>query len=294
MTTVQDVSSFMTQQYHISRAFPPFIGKLIGKLRLTAIGDPLGNTDWRVFDLLASTMNNAGRELEFLRTTCSKYHITAPAPAGPARHATRSLIHLMEAASAPAASLLEGMIVLWAIEHLHLVSWHHAERCRQEHPPAAMSAPTPTAYSLPTYYQSPYGQPPSFAMPQDHNAALRDALIPNWTSVGFGQFVDACKAIVDELANAQTTGNGANELTNSESVFGQVIWLWGMVWPEVKPPVEEPQEKSPSVNGENGQAAERNGGIGGSGGNESPIFIDGDGDGDDENADNDDDGDGLG
>ena len=66
-----------------------------------------------------------------------------------------------------------------------------------------------------------------------HNDALREALIPNWTSFGFSKFVDACKAIVDELANAQTSGNGAMELNNCELVFKQVIWLWKQMWPEV-------------------------------------------------------------
>ena len=67
-----------------------------------------------------------------------------------------------------------------------------------------------------------------------HVAALHKALIPNWTSHGFGKFVEACKAIVDELANAQTTGNGASELNNCEVVFTQAVWLWEQIWPEVR------------------------------------------------------------
>ena len=70
-------------------------------------------------------------------------------------------------------------------------------------------------------------------------AALHEALIPNWTSTGFAKFVDACKSIVDELANAQTSGNGANELTNCELVFKQVLWLWKQMWPEVNGMGEE-------------------------------------------------------
>ena len=45
--------------------------------------------------------------------------------------------------------------------------------------------------------------------------------------------MEACKAIVDELANAQTSGNGAVELQNCELVFKQVVWLWKQMWPEV-------------------------------------------------------------
>jgi len=77
---------------------------------------------------------------------------------------------------------------------------------------------------------------------------MYEALIPNWTSAGFSKFVDACKAIVDELANAQTTGNGVKELSNAEQVFGQLCWLWRMMWPEV------------TGTGEEDDAAEENGG----------------------------------
>lgn len=66
-----------------------------------------------------------------------------------------------------------------------------------------------------------------------HIAALHESLIPNWTSQGFVKFVEACKAIVDELANSQTTGSGAVELSNCEVNFRQVVWLWKQIWPEV-------------------------------------------------------------
>ena len=38
---------------------------------------------------------------------------------------------------------------------------------------------------------------------------------------------------MDELANSQTSGNGAVELSNCELVFKQVLWLWKQMWPEV-------------------------------------------------------------
>ena len=81
---------------------------------------------------------------------------------------------------------------------------------------------------------NPFGPPqPNGAPGSSYNAALREALIPNWTSAGFSKFVEACKAIVDELANAQTSGNGAVELNNCELLFKQVVWLWKQMWPEV-------------------------------------------------------------
>lgn len=75
-----------------------------------------------------------------------------------------------------------------------------------------------------------------------HIAALQESLIPNWTSQGFMKFVEACKAIVDELANSQTSGSGAAELTNCEVNFRQVAWLWKQIWPKVTGMGEEKED----------------------------------------------------
>lgn len=39
--------------------------------------------------------------------------------------------------------------------------------------------------------------------------------------------------MVDELANAQTTGNGREEMARCESAWKQVLWLWERSWPDV-------------------------------------------------------------
>lgn len=185
----------------------------------------------------------------------------------------------MQNASGPSASLLEGMVVLWATEHVsrnaHLdgpflqyshqlqlknISWQYAAGFIQP------GAPTSTSYSLPSYLQSGYGnyQPPgaphgnNSADNNTHIAALQESLIPNWTSQGFLKFVEACKSIVDELANSQTTGSGAAELNNCEVDFKQVVWLWKQIWPEVTGMGEEKDEAgepgAANGEGENGEA----------------------------------------
>lgn len=106
---------------------------------------------------------------------------------------------------------------------------------------------------------NPFGRPQANAASADgtHTAALREALIPNWTSTGFGKFVEACKAIVDELANGQTTGNGKAELDACSTTFEQAIWLWKMMWPEVdgmgreKEAVQAEEEEQANGDGDN-------------------------------------------
>jgi hypothetical protein len=66
-----------------------------------------------------------------------------------------------------------------------------------------------------------------------HNRALREAFIGNWKSENFGCFVAACKAMVDELVNVQTSKNGGTELLACQRVFKQAIWLCGQMFPEV-------------------------------------------------------------
>lgn len=77
-----------------------------------------------------------------------------------------------------------------------------------------------------------------------HNAALHHSLIPNWTSPAFAKFVDACRSVVDELANAQTSGNGREEMSRCEGSWKQVLWLWERTWPEVDGMGEEDESAS--------------------------------------------------
>lgn len=84
------------------------------------------------------------------------------------------------------------------------------------------------------HISNPFGPDGSSSLSNDaHINALHQALIPNWTSPAFSKFVDACRSIVDEVANAMTTGNGREEMMRCEQTFKQALWLWRGIWPEV-------------------------------------------------------------
>ena len=89
----------------------------------------------------------------------------------------------------------------------------------------------------------PFGNGPSSVRPSNgsdqHISALQEALIPNWTSREFSKFVEACRAIVDELANAETTGSGREQLVRCELQYQQVVYLWEQLWPEINGMGEE-------------------------------------------------------
>ena len=81
---------------------------------------------------------------------------------------------------------------------------------------------------------NPFGPDGSSSLSNEaHINALHQALIPNWTSPAFSKFVDACRSIVDEVANSMTTGNGREEMLRCEQTFKQALWLWKGIWSEV-------------------------------------------------------------
>lgn len=107
---------WLPQQAHLSRALCSFIGSLISKIRLPDTANPHLDSSWRALDLLVSTINNAKRELEFLRSTQAKHGLQSEGE--PTHPATKGLIGLLGNAASPAASLMEGLVVLWAVEYV--------------------------------------------------------------------------------------------------------------------------------------------------------------------------------
>ena len=68
---------------------------------------------------------------------------------------------------------------------------------------------------------------------EPHIAALHQSLIPNWTSPAFSKFVEACRNLVDELANSATGSNGKEEMLRCDAIFKQICFLQERFWPEV-------------------------------------------------------------
>lgn len=114
--SAEALSQWLAQDAHISRAFVNFVGKLIGKMRLPETTISMENTTFRAMDLLISTLTNVRREMSFFDNTASKYglHIE-PVQAKPA---TKGFIDLFASAAGPESSLLEGLVLLWATEHV--------------------------------------------------------------------------------------------------------------------------------------------------------------------------------
>lgn len=110
------LSQWLAQDSHVSRAYIGFVGQLIGKIRLPAVQNTQLHPLYRAMDLLISALNNVRREMNFFDVTATKYNLQLvreePNPI------TKAYLDLFVASSSPGATLLEGMVVLWATEHV--------------------------------------------------------------------------------------------------------------------------------------------------------------------------------
>ncbi|PKX93471.1 uncharacterized protein P174DRAFT_461886 [Aspergillus novofumigatus IBT 16806] len=218
LAQAEDLLANSTQHtfLYISRSLVSFTRALIGKIRIPEINDLERDSMFRCLDLLCSAVNNMKKELEFLKATKRKYglDVSIDEPKPP----TKGFVDLFHSASCPSATLLEGMVMLWATEIVMPIS-----------PPRN---PYPLTSSLPP--EAP-ADPNSVQLKtkDGHTTALREAFIENWKSEIFGRFIGACRSIVDELAMVQPPGNGWDDMSACERIFKQAVWLWGQMFSEV-------------------------------------------------------------
>lgn len=109
---------WLAQDSHISRGYISFVGQLIGKIKLPAVQNTQSNPLYRTMDLLISALNNVRREMSFMEVTATKFNLQL-LPENP-NPITKAYLDLFIASAAPCASILEGMVVLWATQHVRL------------------------------------------------------------------------------------------------------------------------------------------------------------------------------
>lgn len=110
------LAHWLGQNNHISRAMISFIGNLIGKVRLPETSNSKTNPHYRALDLLVSTVSNLRKELDFVENTKRKYSIQSDGE--PPSPMTKAYVDLLASAADARSTLLEGMVALWATEHV--------------------------------------------------------------------------------------------------------------------------------------------------------------------------------
>jgi thiaminase len=103
--------------------------------------------------------------------------------------------NLFAGAAEPSASLLRGMVTLWATEVCYLMAWRWAK-----------------------------GQ-----LVQEGGDVMREVFIPNWSSNEFAEFVKRLGDLVDEMGRAVEK----EEVRECEEVWEMVVWAEKGFWPDV-------------------------------------------------------------
>ena len=114
--SVGPLAQWMVQDGHYTRGYIQFLGAMISKIRLPDVANSQFHPMYRTLDLLISALNNIRREMSFFEITATKYGIQLNSD--PPSHVTRAYIDMFNSVSSASSSLLEGMVVLWATEHV--------------------------------------------------------------------------------------------------------------------------------------------------------------------------------
>ncbi|KAI9045474.1 putative transcription regulator PAB1642 [Aspergillus affinis] len=207
------LEQWLSQDRLYAQSYIRFIGLLLSKIRFPSNPQSQSQSlESRLASILIDALINIRREIEFFESTAAAYGLglNTPTPTadgngkedfGP-NAITHAYIDLFLAAGSAGASLLEGMVVLWATETCYLRAWRFAA----------------------TFLEQRQGQG------QDTDGgALRKEFIPNWSSKEFEGFVDGIGELVDEMA-----ASGEKEVTRRcERWWRQVVWLEERFWPDV-------------------------------------------------------------
>ncbi|ETS76946.1 hypothetical protein PFICI_10820 [Pestalotiopsis fici W106-1] len=221
------LSQWLAQDRLYAQAYARFIGGLLSRVRLPVRSDrPIRETlEWRVVQVLKSSLDGILVELAFFEDTAAKYglDLAAVVPAekvvgssgggggsgkefGP-NPTTAAYVDLFDSFGAGGnanKSVFEGLVLLWATEKVYHEAWTYARDQGQ-------ASQTKAEDDL-------------------DGGALRKEFIPNWTSAEFGAFVDEIEACLDQYAE---THSGADVDETALRVWKEVLQLEQGFWPQV-------------------------------------------------------------
>jgi thiaminase len=267
------LGQWMVQDAHYTRGHVQFIGALIAKIRLPVVPNSQFHPLYRTLDLLISALNNIRREMSFFEITATKYGITmAEDPPNPITRAYLDLFtsssssgsSLLEGLVVLWATGHVSDIPGIEIKRTYMADSFQCYRTAWwvnllYQPPSSLSKTCSTLSEISMFwwlgdvrqfwevfpmnllicstifrqYCSTFSTSLAHPTTEPHIAALHQSLIPNWTAPAFYKFVDACRALVDELANSTTSPNGREEMARCEQVFRQICWIQERFWPDV-------------------------------------------------------------
>ncbi|KAK8138721.1 hypothetical protein PG984_002101 [Apiospora sp. TS-2023a] len=177
----ESLSQWLSQDRLYAQAYCRFIGGLISRVQLpvSSATEASRTTPFRILLMLQTAMIGVTTELQFFEKTAGEYQLDLAAMEWggqefEANEVTKACIDLFDSFTTAKAgkgrSLLQGLVMLWALEKVYLDAWTFAKQ------------QTPAGDAL-------------------DGGALRNKFIPNWAGDQFRAFVDQIQECLDAFAS---------------------------------------------------------------------------------------------
>ncbi|KAK8114754.1 uncharacterized protein PG998_000699 [Apiospora kogelbergensis] len=203
------LSQWLSQDRLYAQAYCRFIGGLISRVQLplSSATEAGRTTSFRILLMLQTALSGVTTELQFFETTAMEYELDLAAMEGgqefEANQVTKACIDLFDSYTAEAGkgrSLLQGLIMLWALEKVYLDAWTFAKE----------QVAGCTALD---------------------GGALRNKFIPNWAGDQFGAFVDQIQECLDAYA-PEATPSDVDQI--AMDAWKEILVLEEGFWPRVQ------------------------------------------------------------
>ncbi|KAK7908141.1 hypothetical protein PG985_015444 [Apiospora marii] len=205
----ESLSQWLSQDRLYAQAYCRFIGGLISRVQLpvSSATEASRTTPFRILLMLQTAMIGVTTELQFFEKTAAEYQLNLAAMEGgqefEANEVTKGCIDLFDSFTAEAGkgrSLLQGLVMLWALEKVYLDAWTFAKQ------------QTPAGDAL-------------------DGGALRNKFIPNWAGDHFRAFVDQIQECLDVFASEA----GASDVDQvAMDAWKEMLILEEGFWPRVQ------------------------------------------------------------
>lgn len=198
----QPLLQWLLQDRHYAITYISFVSAILAKVNIPTTSDRTSTIYWDIVDTLIFSLTNIKTELETFDKVLKDDFGWSSDSEVEGSPITRVYKDLFAGSSAPKASLLEGLVVLWATERCYYDAWWYARN---------------------TIKSVGLGE----------GGVMTRVFIPNWTSKDFKGFVDKLESLVNGLVKEEDFDGGDPEWQRCIEVWRQVLWVEERFWPEV-------------------------------------------------------------
>ncbi|KAK8056381.1 heme oxygenase-like protein [Apiospora rasikravindrae] len=205
----ESLSQWLSQDRLYAQAYCRFIGGLISRVQLpvSPATEASRTTPFRILLMLQTAMIGVTTELQFFEQTAKEYQLDLAAmedgQESEANKVTKACIDLFDSFTVEGGkgrSLLQGLVMLWALEKVYLDAWTFAKQ-------------------------------QSAAAEALDGGALRNKFIPNWAGDQFRAFVNQ----IQECLDAYASNIGAGDIDKvAMDAWKEMLMLEEGFWPRVQ------------------------------------------------------------